>query len=52
MSRLKAISRNEKYPEYSQGNKSNDELKDIGGHIGYSIRPTERNKGYNKDYKR
>ena len=25
-----------------------DELKDIGGHIGYSIRPTERNKGYNK----
>ena len=25
-----------------------DELKYIGGHIGYSIRPTERKKGYNK----
>lgn len=26
----------------------NDRLKKIGGHIGYSIRPTERGKGYNK----
>ena len=26
----------------------NDELKRSGGHIGYSIRPTERRKGYNK----
>ena len=23
-------------------------LRDLGGHIGYSIRPTERGKGYNK----
>ena len=26
----------------------NKMLKDIGGHIGYSIRPSERQKGYNK----
>lgn len=26
----------------------NESLKNIGGHIGYSIRPIERNKGYNK----
>ena len=26
----------------------NDRLRRLGGHIGYSIRPTERNKGYNK----
>lgn len=26
----------------------NEKLKKFGGHIGYSIRPTERNKGYNK----
>lgn len=26
----------------------NDMLKDLGGHIGYSIRPSERGKGYNK----
>ena len=26
----------------------NDELKELGGHIGFSIRPTERGKGYNK----
>ncbi len=26
----------------------NENLKKFGGHIGYSIRPTERNKGYNK----
>ncbi len=26
----------------------NDDLKRFGGHIGYSIRPTERRKGYNK----
>ena len=26
----------------------NKMLADIGGHIGYSIRPTERRKGYNK----
>ena len=26
----------------------NETLKKYGGHIGYSIRPTERNKGYNK----
>ena len=26
----------------------NDKLKKLGGHIGYSIRPTERKKGYNK----
>ncbi len=26
----------------------NEKLKRIGGHIGYSIRPTERKKGYNK----
>lgn len=26
----------------------NDKLKKFGGHIGYSIRPTERQKGYNK----
>ena len=26
----------------------NDKLKKSGGHIGYGIRPTERNKGYNK----
>lgn len=26
----------------------NEKLRRIGGHIGYSIRPTERNKGYNK----
>lgn len=26
----------------------NDYLRNIGGHIGYSIRPTERRKGYNK----
>jgi len=26
----------------------NKKLKKIGGHIGYSIRPTERRKGYNK----
>lgn len=26
----------------------NERLKNIGGHIGYSIRPTERRKGYNK----
>ena len=26
----------------------NDKLKDSGGNIGYSIRPTERRKGYNK----
>lgn len=26
----------------------NDMLKDLGGHIGYAIRPTERGKGYNK----
>lgn len=26
----------------------NEKLKKIGGHIGYSIRPTERKKGYNK----
>jgi predicted acetyltransferase len=26
--------------------KLNDELKNIGGHIGYSIRPSERGKGY------
>jgi predicted acetyltransferase len=26
----------------------NERLKKIGGNIGYSIRPTERNKGYNK----
>lgn len=26
----------------------NDHLRNIGGHIGYSIRPTERRKGYNK----
>ena len=26
----------------------NENLKKIGGHIGYSIRPTERQKGYNK----
>ena len=24
----------------------NEELSKFGGHIGYSIRPTERNKGY------
>lgn len=26
----------------------NEKLKKLGGHIGYSIRPTERGKGYNK----
>lgn len=26
----------------------NERLKNYGGHIGYCIRPTERNKGYNK----
>ena len=26
----------------------NEKLKNSGGHIGYSIRPTERRKGYNK----
>lgn len=26
----------------------NDKLRNIGGHIGYSIRPSERGKGYNK----
>ena len=26
----------------------NDNLKRVGGHIGYSIRPSERGKGYNK----
>lgn len=26
----------------------NERLKEFGGHIGYGIRPTERNKGYNK----
>ena len=26
----------------------NERLKEFGGHIGYSIRPTERKKGYNK----
>ncbi len=26
----------------------NESLKKLGGHIGYSIRPTERGKGYNK----
>lgn len=26
----------------------NDYLRNFGGHIGYSIRPTERKKGYNK----
>ena len=26
----------------------NDYLRNFGGHIGYSIRPTERRKGYNK----
>lgn len=26
----------------------NERLKKYGGHIGYSIRPTERRKGYNK----
>ena len=26
----------------------NDRLRRLGGHIGYSIRPIERNKGYNK----
>jgi len=26
----------------------NERLKKVGGHIGYSIRPTERGKGYNK----
>ncbi len=26
----------------------NEKLKEYGGHIGYSIRPTERGKGYNK----
>ena len=26
----------------------NDHLRKMGGHIGYSIRPTERNKGYGK----
>lgn len=26
----------------------NDYLRNIGGHIGYSIRPTERRKGYNR----
>jgi len=26
----------------------NENLKKLGGHIGYSIRPTERKKGYNK----
>lgn len=26
----------------------NEHLKKVGGHIGYSIRPTERGKGYNK----
>ena len=26
----------------------NEKLKKFGGHIGYSIRPTERGKGYNK----
>lgn len=26
----------------------NDNLKEFGGHIGYSIRPSERRKGYNK----
>ena len=26
----------------------NKELRKVGGHIGYSIRPTERRKGYNK----
>lgn len=26
----------------------NDSLKEFGGHIGYSIRPSERRKGYNK----
>ena len=26
----------------------NDMLRDLGGHIGYTIRPTERGKGYNK----
>ena len=26
----------------------NEKLKEFGGHIGYSIRPTERGKGYNK----
>ncbi len=26
----------------------NEKLKKYGGHIGYSIRPTERGKGYNK----
>lgn len=26
----------------------NENLRKLGGHIGYSIRPTERNKGYNK----
>ena len=28
--------------------KLNEKLKKYGGHIGYSIRPTERRKGYNK----
>lgn len=28
--------------------KLDDNLRDIGGHIGYSIRPSERRKGYNK----
>ena len=26
----------------------NERLKECGGHIGYGIRPSERNKGYNK----
>lgn len=26
----------------------NDYLKELGGHIGYGVRPTERRKGYNK----
>lgn len=26
----------------------NDNIKKVGGHIGYAIRPTERRKGYNK----
>lgn len=26
----------------------NEKLKNSGGHIGYSVRPTERRKGYNK----
>ena len=26
----------------------NEKLKKVGGHIGYGIRPTERQKGYNK----